>query len=41
MKESALVILLELSAQIQGLYEVEPWRVGTIARHLHLHGDTV
>jgi transposase len=40
-KEPALVISLELNAQILRLYEVERWRVGTIARQLHLHGDTV
>jgi transposase len=31
----------ELEAQILRYYHVEKWRVGTIARHLHLHRDTV
>ena len=36
-----LVISADLSAQILRLYRAERWRVGTIARQLHVHGDTV
>jgi transposase len=36
-----LVISADLSAQILRLYRTERWRVGTIARQLHVHGDTV
>ena len=31
----------ELAARIRRLYEVEHWRVGTIATQLHVHRDTV
>ena len=36
-----MTIAPELSARILRLYEVERWRVGTIARQLHVHRDTV
>ena len=36
-----MVIALELRAQILRLYEAERWRVGTIARQLHVHRGTV
>jgi transposase len=36
-----LVISVELSAQILRLYQAEQWRIGTIARQLHVHRDTV
>ena len=36
-----MTIALELSAQILRLYGAERWRIGTIARQLHLHRDTV
>ena len=36
-----MTIPLELAARIERLYTVERWRVGTIARQLHLHRDTV
>lgn len=36
-----MVITPELRAQILRLYLAEHWRVGTIARQLHLHRDTV
>jgi transposase len=36
-----LVIPADLSAKILRLYQAERWRVGTIARQLHVHGDTV
>jgi transposase/phosphoglycolate phosphatase-like HAD superfamily hydrolase len=36
-----MAIAPELRAQILRLYEVEHWRVGTIARQLHVHRDTV
>jgi DNA-binding transcriptional regulator LsrR (DeoR family) len=36
-----LVIPAELSASILRLYRAERWRVGTIARQLHAHRDTV
>jgi hypothetical protein len=31
----------ELAAQIERMYKVERWRVGTIARQLNVHHDTV
>ena len=31
----------ELVAQILRLHEVDKWRVGTIARQLHVHHDAV
>ena len=31
----------DLEAQILRYYHVEKWRVGTIARQLHVHHDTV
>ena len=36
-----MVIPANLSAQILRLYQAERWRVGTIARQLHVHRDTV
>ena len=36
-----MVIHADLSAQILRLYRAERWRVGTIARQLHVHRDTV
>jgi transposase len=36
-----MTIAPELSAQILRLYDIEKWRVGTIARQLHVHRDTV
>ena len=36
-----MTIALELAARIERLYTVEHWRVGTIARQLHVHRDTV
>jgi transposase len=36
-----MTIPLELAARIERLYTVERWRVGTIARQLNLHRDTV
>ena len=36
-----MTIPLELAARIERLYTVERWRVGTIARQLHVHRDTV
>ena len=36
-----MTIPLELAARIERLYRVERWRVGTIARQLHVHRDTV
>lgn len=36
-----MVIPADLSAQILRLYRAEHWRVGTIARQLHVHRDTV
>ncbi len=36
-----MTIAPELSARILRLYDVEKWRVGTIARQLHVHRDTV
>ena len=36
-----MTIPLDLAARIQRLFTVEHWRVGTIARQLHVHRDTV
>ena len=36
-----MTITLDLAARIERLYTVEHWRVGTIARQLHVHRDTV
>ncbi len=36
-----MVIPADLSAKILRLYQAERWRVGTIARQLHVHRDTV
>ena len=36
-----MTIPLELAARIERMYTVEHWRVGTIARQLHVHRDTV
>jgi len=37
----AMTTAPDLVAQIQRLYTVEKWRVGTIARQLHVHRDVV
>ena len=36
-----MTIPLDLAARIERLYTVEHWRVGSIARQLHVHRDTV
>ena len=36
-----MTIPVDLAARIERLYTVEHWRVGTIARQLHVHRDTV
>jgi hypothetical protein len=36
-----MTILPDLEAQILRYYHVEKWRVGTIARQLHVHHGTV
>ena len=36
-----MTIAPDLAARIRRLYEVEHWRVGTIATQLHVHRDTV
>ena len=36
-----MTIPADLAARIERLYTVEHWRVGTIARQLHVHRDTV
>jgi len=36
-----MTIPLDLAARIERLYTVEHWRVGTIARQLQVHRDTV
>ena len=36
-----MTISLDLAARIERLYTLEHWRVGTIARQLHVHRDTV
>jgi transposase len=36
-----MTIPAEVAAQIERLYRVEHWRVGTIARQLKVHRDTV
>ena len=36
-----MTIAPELKAQILRYYHVEKWLIGTIARHLHVHGGTV
>lgn len=36
-----MVISADMSAKILRLYQAERWRVGTIARQLHVHRDTV
>jgi len=36
-----MTIALELAARIERMYTVERWRVGTIARQLRVHRDTV
>ncbi len=38
---AVMTIPLDLAARIERLYTVEHWRVGTIARQLHVHRDTV
>jgi transposase len=40
-RATRMTIALELAARIERLYTVERWRVGTIARQLHVHRDTV
>jgi transposase len=40
-EDLTVTISAELEAQILRYHHVEKWRVGTIARHLHLHCDTV
>jgi transposase len=40
-EESTMTIPPELEAQILRYYHVEKWRVGTIARQLHVHHATV
>ena len=40
-RAAGMTIGLELAARIRRLYEVEHWRVGTIATQLHVHRDTV
>jgi len=35
------VILRDLAAEIRRLYEIEGWRLQTIARHLGIHHSTV
>jgi transposase len=40
-EDLTVTISPELEAQILRYYHVEKWRVGTIARHLRLHSDTV
>jgi hypothetical protein len=34
-----MTIPADLAARIERMYEVEHWRVGTIARQLHVHRD--
>ena len=36
-----MTLLPDLVAQILRLYTVEKWRVGSIARQLHVHRDAV
>jgi hypothetical protein len=36
-----MTIPAELEAQILRYYHVEKWRIGTIARQLHVHSETV
>ena len=36
-----MTIAPDLCAQILRLYQAERWRIGTIARQLHVHRDTV
>jgi hypothetical protein len=40
-EESVMTIPPELEAQILRYYHVEKWRIGTIARQLHVHYGTV
>jgi transposase len=40
-EELTMTIAPDLEAQILRYYHVEKWRVGTIARQLHVHGGTV
>jgi transposase len=40
-KDLVMTILPDLEAQILRYYHVEKWRVGTIARQLHVHRGTV
>jgi DNA-directed RNA polymerase specialized sigma24 family protein len=40
-EETTMTISTELEAQILRYYHVEKWRVGTIARQLHVHHGTV
>ena len=36
-----MAVTADLRAQILRLYLADQWRIGTIARQLHLHHDTV
>src|SRR6201984_3221715 len=40
-EETTMTISTELEAQILRYYHVEKWRIGTIARQLRVHHDTV
>src|SRR6516165_9194099 len=40
-EENSMTIPPDLEAQILRYYHVEKWRVGTIARQLHVHHGTV
>src|SRR6202051_1508208 len=40
-EENTMTIPPDLEAQILRCYHVEKWRVGTIARQLHVHHGTV
>src|SRR5690606_32301337 len=41
MEQASMTISDELEQQILRLHDVEHWRVGTIARQLHVHRSTV
>src|SRR5438067_6749310 len=40
-EDPIMTIPAELEAQILRYYHVEKWRIGTIARQLHVHSETV
>src|SRR6202795_4712404 len=40
-EENTMTIPPEIEAQILRYYHVEKWRIGTIARQLHVHHGTV